>query len=155
MLKRIWRTSSLKYLAAFLLPLVFVIMTTQGLDNDSWGVLAEGRYIANNGVYYEDVLSMHDGLDTVVQNYGFAVIFYWIFNMFGAAGIYAAMLIFSFLVCFFIYKICMLISEKNTNLSLLLMMITSIVLTFSGFSVTRAQMVSFVIFLALIYVLEL
>ncbi|MBR5647918.1 hypothetical protein IKW73_03245 [Candidatus Saccharibacteria bacterium] len=155
MLKKFWRISSLKYLAAFLIPLVFVMMTTQGLDNDSWGVLAEGRYIANNGVYYEDVLSMHDGLSTVVQNYGFAVIFYWIFNLFGAAGIYVFMLVLSFLVCLFVYKICMLISEKNTNLSLLLMMITSIVLTFSGFSVTRAQMVSFVIFLALIYVLEL
>ena len=154
LIKKFWRISTLKYLAAFLIPLIFVMMMNCKLDNDSWYVLAEGKYIAEKGIYYEDVLSMHEGLNVVVQNYGFAVIFYWIFTIFGAPGIYVTMLLLNLLICYLLYKICILISDKNVNLSLLIMMITDFALALS-FVVTRAQMVSFVIFLALIYILEL
>ncbi len=144
----------MKYIAAFLIPLVFVMFINQGLDNDAWDVLAQGRYIAENGVYYTDVLSMHEGLNITVQNYAFSVIFYLIFNTFGAPGIYAVMLILNFLICYLIYKISILISNKNVNLSLFIMVITDFVLAL-GFVTTRAQMVSYVIFLGLIYILEL
>ena len=154
MWSKIWRVSSLKYIAAFLLPFILIMFITYRLDNDTWDVLAQGRYIAENGVYYTDVLSMHEGLNITVQNYAFSVLFYLIFSAFGAPGIYAVMLVLNFLVCYLIYKICMLISDKNANLSLLLMVITDFVLAL-GFITTRAQMVSYVIFLGLIYILEL
>ena len=154
MLKKIWKISSLKYIAAFLIPLLFVFFMNQALDNDSWDVIAEGREIVNNGIYYTDQLSMHEGLSVTVQNYGFSVLFYLIYSVMGAPAIYAVMLILNFAVCFIIYKICMLISDKNTNLSLLIMMITDIILAL-GFVVTRAQMISYVIFLMLIWILEL
>lgn len=153
-IKKIWNNRTLKYLAAFLIPAIFILLLGRGLDNDSWYVLAEGRYIAENGVFYEDVLSMHEGLNTVVQNYGYAVIFYWIFSIFGAPGIYISVIILNFLVCFLLYKICMIISNKNVNLSLFIMIATDFILALS-FVVTRAQMVSYVIFLCLIYLLEL
>ena len=151
---KLFRISTLKYLAAFLIPAIFVLFTMNWLDNDSWYVLSEGRAIAENGVYYTDVLSMHEGLDVTVQNYGFAVIFYWIFQAFGAAGLYIGMLILNFVVCYLIYKICMTISDKNVNLSLLIMVITNLLLALE-FVVTRAQMVSFVFFLVEILLLEL
>jgi len=154
MLKKIWRISTLKYLAAFLIPAIFVLLINQGLDNDSWDVIAEGREIARNGLYYTDMLSMHDDLSVTVQNYGFAVIFYYMFSLMGGAGIYFVMLVLNLVVCYLIYKICMLISGKNVNMSLLLMMVTDLILAL-GFVTTRAQMVSYVLFLLLIYVLEL
>ena len=152
--RKIFKISSMKYIVAFLIPMIFVLLYNQGLDNDSWYVLAEGRQIVENGVYYTDALSMHDGLSVVVQNYGFAAIFYLIFGVIGAPGIYALMLVLNFVICYLIYKICMLISNKNANLSLLIMAMTDVLLAL-GFVTTRAQMVSFVIFLVLIYVLEL
>ena len=118
MLKKIWKISSLKYVAAFLIPLLFVLITVQGIDNDSWGVLAEGRHIVENGIYHTDVLSMHEGLNTVLQNYVFAVIFYRVYEVFGGPGLYVVMLILNLLVCILIYKICKLISDNNKNLSL-------------------------------------
>lgn len=153
MLKRIFKVSNLKYLIAFLIPLIFIFMTNQSLDNDSWDVLAEGRHIINNGIYYTDMLSMHEGLNITVQNYGFAVIFYLIYSVFGAPGIYVSMLILNFLTCFLLYKICMLLSNKNTNLSLLIMILTNLLLIL-GFATTRAQMVDYTILLSLIYILE-
>ena len=153
-MKRIFRISNLKYVVAFLIPLIFVMLINQALDNDSWVVLAGGRHIINNGVYYTDVLSMHEGLEMVEQNYGFSVIFWLIYSTFGSAGIYIGMLLLNLVVCWLIYKIAMLISNKNVNLSLLVMMTTNMILAL-GFVTTRAQMIDYVIFLTLIYILEL
>lgn len=152
--EKLFKISNLKFVVAFLVPAILILCLNQNLDNDSWYVLSEGREIAKNGVYYTDQLSMHEGLNITVQNYGFATIFYYVHQTFGAAGIYLGMLILNFVVCFWLYKICHLISNKNTNLSLIIMVVTDCLLVFS-FVVTRAQMVSFGIFLALIYILEL
>lgn len=144
----------LKFLIAFLIPMMGVMVCNNGLDNDSWYVLAEGREIVENGVYYEDQLSMHEGLDVTVQNYGFAAIFYLLYSAFGGVGIYLIMLILNGVLMFLIYKICMLLSNKNINLSLLIMILTDLLLAY-GYIVTRAQVVSYVILMLLIYILEL
>ena len=147
-------SSGFKYLAAFLLPTIFTLMFVGTLDNDTWFVLAEGRYIAENGVFYTDVLSMHQGLDLTVQQYGFAVIFWWVYSALGPVGLYLMMLGLNILIMFLIYKICMLLSNKNVNLSLLVMIVVDLLLI-PGFVTTRAQMVSYTVFLAVIYVMEL
>lgn len=154
MLKKIFSIDSFKYLTAFLVPLIYIMMTNQSLDNDSWDVLAEGRYIVENGIYYTDVLSMHEGLNITVQNYGFAVVFWWVYSVFGLNGLYVGMLLLNVAICYLLYKICMLNSKKNVNLSLLIMVITDLVLALA-FVTTRAQMIDYVLMLVLIYVLEL
>lgn len=153
-MNRILKISSLKYVAAFLIPAIFVMFMSQELDNDSWFVLAEGRHLVENGIHYTDVLTMHEGMNIVVQNYGFAAIFYLVYSALGAPGLYVMMLGLNFVICYLVYKICMLLSNKNVNLSLLIMVAMDILLAL-GFVTTRAQMVSYVIMLALIYVLEL
>ena len=153
-LKKICSISSLKYITAFLIPAIFLLLTNHYLDNDSWGVLAEGREILQNGVYYTDMLSMHEGLNVTVQNYGFAVLFYLVFECLGASGIYVCMMMLNFAVCLLLYKICKLISKENVNLSLMIMVVTDLILAL-GFVVTRAQMLDYVFFLGLIYALEL
>lgn len=154
MWEKICRPKTLKYITAFIVPVIFLFAYNFTLDNDSWFVLAEGRHIVNNGLYYTDVLSMHDGLDVTVQQYGFAAIFWLIYSAFGPMGLYIMMLLLNLFICYLIYKICMLLSNKNVNLSLLIMMAADIVLALN-YVVTRAQMVSYIILLALIYILEL
>lgn len=144
----------LKYMAAFLIPAIFAILMCCKLDNDSWGLLAEGRYIAEHGLYQNDALSIHDK-PIIVSNYAFAVVFWHIYSMFGAVGIYVCMLLLNLIVCFLIYKICDLLSKHNVNLSLIIMMTVDMLLAYMGFVVTRAQMLTFVLMLGLIYCLEL
>lgn len=139
---------------AVCIPLLLVVFLIHEVDNDTWYVLAEGREITQNGLYYEDVLSMHDGLAVTVQNYGFAVMSWWIYSLLGMTGIYILMIVLFLLIIFFVFKICMLISNKNENLSLILAAATSSLLAM-GFVVTREQMLGYVVILALIYVLEL
>ncbi|MBO7657098.1 hypothetical protein J6S55_00385 [Candidatus Saccharibacteria bacterium] len=144
----------LKFLIAFLVPVAGVMVCNNSLDSDTWYVLAEGREIVTNGIYYEDQLSMHEGLEVTVQNYGFAAIFYLIYSVFGPVGIYIGMLLLNVLLCYLIYKVCMVVSNKNENLSLLIMILTDLLLG-RWFVVTRAQMVSYCIMMLLIYLLEL
>ncbi len=143
----------LKYVIIFLLPVVMVLLLRTQVDNDSWFVLAEGREIVQNGVYKTDVLSMHEGLEVVVQNYGFAVVYWLIYSVLGLAGLYVGMILMYVLVEFLLYKIFKLVSEENEVLTLILMTIASVLLGVL-FATTRAQMVSYVIFLTVIYILE-
>ena len=148
------KISNLKYVIAFLIPIFMVVMLAGCLNNDSWFVLSEGRQIVEHGIYYTDELSMHSDFQVTVQNYGFAVIFWLIYSATGIVGLYVGMLAMFGLILWLLYKICMLISNKNVNLSLMLMMVTGVVMSF-GFIVTRGQIVSYAILLGVIYALEL
>ncbi len=143
----------LKYVIIFLLPVVMVLLIRTQVDNDSWFVLAEGREIVDNGIYKTDALSMHGDLEVVVQNYGFAVIFWLIYSVFGLAGLYLGMILMYGVVEWLLYKIFRLITEENEVLTLILMTIASVLLG-AMFVTTRAQMVSYAIFLAVVYILE-
>lgn len=138
----------------FTIPIIFCLLLTKTLDNDIWYLLSEGKYIVENGIYHIDPLSMHEGLNVVVQNWASASLFWIIYNLFGQMGLMTMVLILNFSICLLLYKICMLISDKNQILSLVIMFTCNITLL-SHFVVSRPQMISFVILLSLIYVLEL
>ena len=144
----------LKWLITAVIVTAGVLVCNSALDNDSWYVLTEGREIVENGLYYQDQLSMHEGLDVTVQNYGFAVIFYLLYSVLGPVGVYIGMLILNLVLCYLIYKICMLISDKKVNLSLIITILTDLLLA-RHFITTRAQLLSYILLMLLIYLLEL
>lgn len=125
------------------------------VDHDSYFLIKEGEYLAQNGIHHTDILTMHEGLNIVVQQYAFCIASYYIFTAFGQIGLFVGMLALVFAITLLVYKICMLLSDKNVNLSLLLATLTASLMSISGFFTTRPQMVSYVILLGVIYVLEL
>lgn len=145
-----------KWLFFFVITILLIIclIFNKEFDNDLWYLLSEGKYIFQNGIYHVDPLSMHSGLEIVVQNWLSATLFYVIYNLFGQIGILTMILITFFFICLLLYKICMLISEQNYFLSLITTFMTSLFLTFF-FIVSRPQILSYVVLLSLIYVLEL
>lgn len=142
------------YVILFAIPLIMCLIITGKLDNDIWYLLSEGRYIFENGIYHIDPLSMHNGLHVVVQNWLSATSFWIIYDIFGQMGLMALVLICNFFICLLLYKICVLISDKNYLLSLVVMFAADITLI-SHFVVSRPQILSFIVLLGLIYVLEL
>ncbi len=149
-----YKPSKWIFVLMFSIPLLFISMLFWGLDNDIWYLLSEGRYIVQHGIYYIDPLSMHEGLHVVVQNWLSASIFWVIFSAFGEMGLFLTVLVCNFFICLLLYKLCMLISERNYILSLLLMFATDVLLL-TSYLVSRPQIFSFIILIGLLYVLEL
>ena len=141
------------YILFFTLPIVYTLLMVKSPDNDMWYLLSEGRYILNHGIYHIDPLSMHQGFEIIVQNWLSASIFYTLYTLFGEMGLISFVVLFNFFICLLLYKVCMQISDRNKILSIVTMFIVDINLT-SHFVVTRPQVISFVILLALILVLE-
>lgn len=138
----------------FLIPIILSFICVYTVDNDIWYLLSEGRYIVQNGIYHVDPLSMHEGFDVVVQNWASASLFWLVFSFLGKSGLLLMVVVVNFLICLLMYKICMLLSNKNFILSLLLMLVNDLVLI-RHYLVTRPQILSFIILLSLIYLLEL
>ena len=136
------------------IPIGIITTIFKGLDNDLWYLLSEGRYIIQHGIYHTDVLSMHQGLDIVVQNWLSAVIFWITYAFLGSKGIFFLVMITNCAILYLLYKLCMLISENNKTLSILITILTDMNLSLY-FIVSRPQIFSFVIMLLTLYLLEL
>lgn len=136
------------------IPMVLITTIFKNLDNDIWYLLSEGRYILQNGLYHIDVLSMHEGLDIVVQNWLSAVIFWIVYAFTGDYGIFFMVMITNCIILYLLYKLCMLISDDNKGLSIITTIFTDLSLCLF-FIVSRPQIFSFVIILLLLYLLEL
>ena len=142
------------YIAIFMMPVILILFLKKWLDNDIWYLLAEGRYIIQNGIYHTDVLSIHSDLAIVVQNWLSAVILWIAYAFLKVKGIFFLVIICNIVICYLLYKICMLISNKNKVLSLSIMLVTDLSMCLY-FIVSRPQIFSFIILLVAIYLLEL
>ena len=146
-----------KLLIFCILFLNFILMNlkyVKGLQTiDLFYLIPQGRYILNNGIYHIDPFSIHSGLHVVVQNYMSSCLFYLIFKVFSWNGFVIYTLICNALICYLIYKICLLISSNNKSLSIIIMVINDILLYY--FLVPRPQLLSYINLLLVIYLLEL
>lgn len=140
-----------------ILFLNFILMNlkyVKGLQTiDLFYLIPQGKYILNNGIYNIDPFSIHSGLHVVVQNYMSSCIFYLIFKLFSWNGFVIYTIICNALICYLIYKICLLISSNNKSLSIIVMVINDILLYY--FLVPRPQLLSYINLLLVIYLLEL
>lgn len=146
-----------KYLIFWILLLNFALITIMYRVNiravDIFYLIPQGKYILSNGIYHIDPFSIHNGLHVVVQNYMSSCIFYLIFKLFSWNGFVIYTIICNALICYLIYKICLLISSNNKSLSIIVMVINDILLYY--FLVPRPQLLSYINLLLVIYLLEL
>lgn len=146
-----------KVLIVIILFLNFILMNlkyVKGLQTiDLFYLIPQGKYILNNGIYHIDPFSIHSGLHVVVQNYMSSCLFYLIFKVFSWNGFVIYTIICNALICYLIYKICLLISSNNKSLSIIIMVINDILLYY--FLVPRPQLLSYINLLLVIYLLEL
>lgn len=146
-----------KLVMSCILLLNFILMNlkyVKGLQAiDLFYLIPQGKYILNNGIYHIDPFSIHSGLHVVVQNYMSSCIFYLIFKIYSWNGFVMYTIICNALICYLIYKICLLISSNNKSLSIIIMVINDILLYY--FLVPRPQLLSYINLLLVIYLLEL
>ena len=78
-LKEKFNFKTIYTIMVFLFPILFILLFKNKLDNDIWGMLTQGRYIFEHGIYKIDPFTIHKGLNVVVQNWGSALLFFIIF----------------------------------------------------------------------------
>ena len=100
---------------AILLVILFIpcILISQTVNNDLWFILNNGRYVLNNGIPHFDPFSLHQNLAYVMQQWLSSVIFWAIYSKLGLAGLSMLIIAAYVAITWFVFSICMLISENN------------------------------------------
>ena len=136
-----------------LVPILFGIIRSTHLDNDTWFILNYGRYILNHGFPNIDPFTIHEGLNLVIQQWLIDVLFYKTYSLFGNNGIYLIVNLVNIYIVFITYKLLMLVTNNKRNLSVLFT--TIIVTLFDLFFLTsRPQIFSTSLLLTELYILE-
>ena len=132
------------------LPLSFVGVT---MDNDFWFTINHGRYILENGFTDVEPFTVHEGLAFSFEKWLTCITFYKIYDWFGKVGMFFFILLIFAIIIWLFYKLCLLFSGNNENISILF---TCVNMCFLGYNYirTRPQIFSYVFLLAELLCLE-
>ncbi|WP_432647215.1 hypothetical protein [Mitsuokella sp.] len=137
----------------FLSMFIGLLFISRDLNNDIWFLLSDGRYVMNYGWPTTDPLSMHQGLDFVMQQWLSAVIFWQSYIIGGESGPIAVVYIISTLAILAYYNLLAIVSEGNTRLAVAATTLISF-MPCLFFMVTRPQIFSLLIFILTMILLE-
>lgn len=141
------------YLLYLFCTIFFVYFVNYNLDNDTWFLLNHGRYIYEFGIPYIEPFTIHENLNFVMQQWLSSLIFYIFYNFFGIKSLLFLLIIINFLIVFLSYKLCMLISNNNYKISVIITIVMDILLS-TFFVVSRPQIFTFILILLLLYCME-
>lgn len=133
-------------------PLIGLAVMTHSLDNDFYFLYKMGEYISNNGFPVNDILSMHSEMKLVVQQWLCDVLYYRIYEALGTTGMVIFMAIIYIVFVTVYYKLCKLVSD-NFFVSIVATTLVGLFISMT-YLATRPQIVTYVVFLLLFYVLE-
>ncbi len=141
------------YFLLFFIPMYFLVVHNLFLDRDTFFLLNTGRYIINNGIFYIDPFSMHEGLNIIVQQWLSDVIYYGIYSLLGVKGIMLFLFIMLFIISFCLYKLFYLLCN-NKIVSYILMILCSSIICFENLFVSRPQIFTYLIIIIELYLVE-
>ncbi len=143
------------YLYFFIPIFVCSIMLNSNIykENDIWFLLNHGKYVLNHGFPTIEPFTIHQNFSFVMQQWLSAVIFYISHSILGINGLKIILLIVCCLTLYFLYKLCMLLSENRFRLSIIVSCITQILLLV--FYVPRPWIFTFLNLIIVLYIMEL
>ena len=97
---------------------------------------------------------MHENFSFVMQQWLSALSFYQVYKLLGGVGLFLLVFIINALIVFFLYKLCMLLSDNKVFSSVITTCIIDILLQIF-FIIPRPQIYSLLLFIITIYILEL
>lgn len=138
----------------FLLPLLSIIGSYSCKEKDIWFLLAYGRKVVSGGFPKYDFLSMHSNLSFVMQQWLSALSFYSVYKLLGGFGLFLLVVFVNILIMYFLYKLCNLLSDGKIFNSVITTCIIDVLLQIF-FLTSRPYIYSLLLFIVLIYLLEL
>ena len=137
----------------FFVPLFVCSLSKIDRENDIWFLLKHGEYILKHGFPHIEPFSMHQNFSFVMQQWLSSVIFYISHKILGQYGILLVIIITNILMLYFLYKLCMLISENRFRLSIIITCITDIFLLL--FMIPRPWIFTMLNLIIVLYIMEL
>lgn len=137
----------------FFIPLFVCCVSRIDKENDIWFLLNHGEYILKHGFPHIEPFSMHHNFSFVMQQWLSSVIFYILHKLLGQYGILLVMLMTNILILYFLYKLCMLISENRLRLSIIISCIADILLLI--FMIPRPWIFTMLNLILVLYIMEL
>ena len=155
MLNKIKKYSPTKYISYlyFSLPLLFFPFINFSKENDIWFLMSYGKYIVNHGFPHFDILSMHSNFKLVIQQWVPSVLFYESYKLLGSLGLIFLVFVINVLIVYFLYKLCLVISNHKVCSSVITSSIIALLLEMN-FIVPRPQIFSLLFLIILLYLLE-
>ena len=137
--------------AIILIGIFCVALTPVTFQNDIYYTIKVGEHIANNGIDFKDPFSWHQDLAYTYPHWGYDLITYFIYNIFGFTGIYITTCILSVILGASIY----LVNTKLAKNKIFSFLITiGVMYMIRGYITARAQLVTFILFILTIYFIE-
>lgn len=141
------------YIIFFLSMFLGLLLIRRNLDNDIFFLLNSGRYVTEYGIPHIEPFTLHEQWYFVMQQWLTCVIFWQIYQHFGALGLLGLVYVMAIGVIYLYYRICMMISNKNWQISVPLTTVVGIFVC-TIFMTTRPQIFSAFILLFEVFCLE-
>ena len=121
-------------------------------DTDTYFLAATGRYIVENGIVPTiNPFVIHEGLDVIIQQWGFDVMIYELYDNFGNLGLFAYVTIAYSLMIVLLYRYISLFTKNNWSRSITMLLSGFLFLPFATVRPTSFTILSL---LSLLYCVE-
>lgn len=138
-------------LAIILIILFAISITPKSLQNDTFYTVAIGKLIKENGIDMQDHFSWHEGLPYTYPHWLYDFGMYFIYNLGSWDGIYISTCVFAAILGISIYKVN---SKLNKNPLVSFIVTIASLYLLKGYITARAQLVTFILFILLVYNIE-
>ena len=138
----------------FILPIIFFFLIDMSRETDIWFLLSHGREVLTNGFPHTEFLTIHNGFSFIMQQWLSSVLFYIFYNYLGNICLYMFIFIVNIIILFFLYKLCMHITNNKIYASVLISVITDLLLELL-FIIPRPQIFCILLLIIELYLLEL
>lgn len=137
----------------FFIPIFIGFIARMDKEADIFFLLRYGEQVVNHGFPVTDFLSMHQGFNFVMQQWLSSVIFYLSYHVLGHYGLLLIVNLVNLFILYMLYKFCMLLSDNNYKISILLTCITDLLLE-TNFIVPRPFIFDFLLLIIVLYIME-
>lgn len=138
----------------FFVPIFICTISNLAKENDIWFLLNHGEYVLKYGFPIIEPFSMHQGFSFVMQQWLTSVIFYLGYHYFGRLGLLTILEIVNILILYFLYKLCMLLSDGKYYISTVISCIVDLLLL-TSFILPRPQIFTYLFLILILYIMEL
>ena len=127
------------------------ILTKKEFQNDTFYTIKVGEQILKTGIDMKDHFSWISNLSYTYPHWLYDVIIFSIYNLFDFTGIYISTLVLANILFFTMY---ITLNNKIKNKTISYILVVFLGLTLKNFITARAQLISYILFLLILYFIE-